>query len=49
MIWGLSASSFTAVHVALSLVGIGSGFIVLFGLLGRRWFKGWNALFLVTA
>jgi hypothetical protein len=36
MIWGLTTSSFTAVHVALSLVGIGSGLIVLFGLLATK-------------
>jgi hypothetical protein len=48
MIWGLTTSSLTAVHVALSLVGIGSGLIVLFGLLAGRWLKGWNALFLAT-
>jgi hypothetical protein len=35
-------------HVALSLVGIVSGFIVLYGLLVGRPFGGWTALFLAT-
>ena len=40
--------TFTAIHVILSLVGIGSGFVVLFGLLTARRLKGWTALFLAT-
>ena len=36
MIFGMTTSPFTFVHVVLSLVGIGSGFIVLFGLLTRK-------------
>lgn len=39
---------FTFVHVLLSLVGIGSGFIVVFGLLKGRRLDGWTALFLTT-
>jgi len=46
MISGLAA--FTFVHVLLSLVGIGTGFIVVFGLLTGRRFDGWTALFLST-
>ena len=41
-------SAFTLFHVALSLVGIGSGFVVVYGLLGSRRFDGWTALFLTT-
>ena len=48
MIWGLSTSNFTKLHVLLSLVGIGSGLVVLFGLINWKWFDRWNALFLVT-
>ena len=48
MIWGMTASTFTFVHVLLSLVGIGAGFIVMSGLLTRRQFNGWTTLFLVT-
>jgi len=43
MIFGL-----TLVHVALSLVGIFSGFVVLFGLLARKHLDGWTAWFLAT-
>src|SRR6266566_3989879 len=39
---------FTLVHVVLSLVGIGSGFVVLYGLLGSRRDDRWTAVFLVT-
>ncbi|HVT58204.1 MAG TPA: hypothetical protein VHR45_07375 [Thermoanaerobaculia bacterium] len=36
----------TIAHVALSLVGIFSGFVVLFGLLTSRRLDGWTAVFL---
>jgi hypothetical protein len=39
---------FTFVHVLLSLVGIGSGFVVMFGMLNARRMDGWTALFLTT-
>src|SRR5712692_3369871 len=39
---------FTFVHVLLSLVGIFSGFIVVFGLLTAKRLNGWTALFLTT-
>ena len=42
MTWGLSASTFTLVHVLLSLVGIASGFVVLSGLLSGRERGGWT-------
>ena len=48
MILGMSTSTFTLGHVLLSLVGIGSGFVVLFGLLARKRLDGWTALFLAT-
>jgi len=48
MIWGMTLATFTLVHVVLSLIGIGSGLIVLFGLLARRALPGWTALFLAT-
>jgi len=38
----------TLVHVAISLAGILSGFVVLFGLLTDRRFDGWTAFFLGT-
>src|ERR1700674_5939471 len=36
------------IHVLMSLVGILSGFAVLYGLLVGRSFSGWTALFLAT-
>jgi hypothetical protein len=48
MIWGMTTSTFTLVHVVLSLVGIGSGLVVVFGLLAGKPFGGWTALFLAT-
>jgi hypothetical protein len=38
----------TLVHVAISLVGILSGLVVMFGLLTARRVDGWTALFLIT-
>jgi hypothetical protein len=46
MIFGLT--SFTFVHVLLSLVGILSGFIVMLGLLASKPLDGWTAVFLAT-
>jgi hypothetical protein len=37
-----------AIHVALSLVGIVSGLVVLYGLLSGNALGGWTALFLAT-
>ena len=44
----MSSSVLLQVHVILSLIGIGSGFVVVFGLLGSRTLPGWTALFLAT-
>lgn len=48
MILGMTTSTFTLVHVVLSLVGIASGLVVAFGLLARKRLDGWTALFLAT-
>ena len=48
MLWGMTTSTFTFVHVLLSLVGIGAGCVVMFGLLTGRRLDGWAALFLAT-
>jgi len=40
--------TFTLVHVVISLIGIASGFVVLFGLLKGRRLGGWTALFLTS-
>ncbi len=48
MILGMSISTFTLVHVVLSLVGIGSGLFVIYGMLQAKRFDGATAIFLVT-
>jgi hypothetical protein len=40
--------AFTLFHVAISLVGIGSGFVVMSGLLNSKRLDGWTALFLIS-
>ena len=44
----MTIETFTRVHVLVSLVGIASGLIVVFGLLARRRLDGWTVLFLVA-
>lgn len=41
-------NAFLWFHVALSLVGIGSGFVVVFGMIGSKSCKGWTTIFLWT-
>jgi hypothetical protein len=48
MILGLSAGAFTTLHVIISLVGVLSGLVVLFAMIGDRRFAGWTAVFLAT-
>jgi hypothetical protein len=47
MILGMSLSTFTTVHVIISLVGIVAGIIVMFGLLGSNRMPGLTAIFLL--
>jgi hypothetical protein len=44
----LGMTTFTAVHVVLSLIGILSGLVVLFGLLTANPMNSWTLLFLTT-
>jgi len=48
MVLGMSLSTFTLLHVIISLAGIGSGFIVMYGLLNSKRLDGWTAIFLTT-
>lgn len=48
MILDMSTASYTLLHVLISLIGIGSGLIVIYGFLTSRRFDGMTALFLVT-
>lgn len=48
MVFGMTLATYTLVHVIISLVGIGSGLVVLFGLLNGKQMAGWTGLFLAT-
>ena len=48
MIWGLSTSTFTLVHVVISLIGIFTGLIVVLGMLGGKRLDALTAIFLAT-
>jgi hypothetical protein len=48
MILGIPDSVYTFVHVLLSVVGIGTGFVVMYGLIERKRLAGWTGLFLAT-
>lgn len=48
MVLGMSLSAFTMVHVIISLIGIVSGFVVMFGLFGSQRMPAMTALFLLT-
>jgi hypothetical protein len=44
----MSLSTFTLVHVLLSVLGIGSGLLVVYGLILGKRFDGATTIFLVT-
>jgi len=46
MIFGMT--TFTFVHVVISLIGIASGFVVTYGMLNGKRLDGWTAVFLVS-
>jgi hypothetical protein len=48
MILGMSAAAFTQLHVVISLIGIGAGLIVVFGMISAKRFPLLTALFLIT-
>ncbi len=48
MVLGMSLSTFTLLPVIISLAGIGTGFIVMYGLLNGQRLDGWTAIFLTT-
>jgi len=47
-VFGMSLETYTLIHVLISLVGIGSGLVVMFGLIAGKRLEGWTALFLAT-
>jgi hypothetical protein len=48
MILGMSTANFTILHVLISLVGIGTGLIVIYGFLAGKRLDGVNTVFLIT-
>src|SRR5438876_11981395 len=48
MIFGMTTATYTLIHVLISLVGIGSGFVVMYGLLGGKRLDRWTAVFLTS-
>jgi len=48
MILGLSLSTFTLLHVVISLIGLLAGAIVLLAMVGDKRSEGWTLLFLVA-
>jgi hypothetical protein len=47
MVLGMSLSAFTTLHVTVSLIGIVSGIVVVFGMLGSNRMPGLTAIFLL--
>src|SRR6478672_10354824 len=48
MVLGMSLQTYTPVHEIISLIGIGSGLVVVAGLLANKRLDRWTAIFLVT-
>ena len=48
MIFGVSLVTYTLVHVAISLIGILSGFIVVIGMFDAKRMDVWTGIFLAT-
>jgi hypothetical protein len=48
MIFGMSLATFILVQVLISLVGIGSGLITMFGLIAGKRLERWTSLFLAS-
>lgn len=48
MILGMGVSTFALLHVLVSLAGIGSGLIVVYGFLTGKKLDGWTTVFLTT-
>jgi hypothetical protein len=48
MVLGMSLQTFTLIHVLISLLGIGSGFVVMYGFFTGKLLNGWTGFFLTT-
>jgi hypothetical protein len=48
MVLGMSLATFTLIHVIISLIGIGSGLLVMYGLLNGKRLGAMTSIFLIT-
>jgi hypothetical protein len=48
MIFGMSLYTFTLIHTIISLIGIATGLVVVYGLLNNNKMESWTAAFLLT-
>ena len=48
LLLGMSLEVFTLIHVVISLIGIATGLVAAFGMIGNKLLKRWTAIFLVT-
>lgn len=48
MVFGMSLATYTLIHVLISLVGIASGLVVLFGMIANKPLENWTGVFLAT-
>jgi hypothetical protein len=48
MVLGMSLETITLIHVLISLAGIASGIVVMYGFLTDQKFDRWTAVFLIT-
>jgi hypothetical protein len=48
MVLGMSLETYTVIHVLISLIGIASGLVVMYGLLTGKAMNGLTAIFLIT-
>ena len=48
MVLGMSLQTFILIHVLISLAGIASGLVVMYGFFANKRLDGWTALFLTT-
>ncbi len=47
-IFGMTTATYTVIHVLISLIGIASGIVVMYGMLTGKRLDRWTALFLTT-
>jgi hypothetical protein len=48
MVLGMSLAAFTLLHVVVSLIGIGTGIVVVIGMFGSKVLPAWTAVFLAS-